>query len=162
MKAIVYNSNTGSTKEYAQMISKATGIPCVSFKEAKKTLTKNDEVVFMGCILANMISKYKAAKNLFNIKAVCGCGLSLPDSEQVAKMPADNQLGDTPFFFLQGNFDMNKLKGFKKFMMNTMMNMSLKSEDPKQKEFGNVLKVGGTFVSEKNIIAVVKFINSNK
>lgn len=162
MKAIVYNSNTGSTKEYAEMISKATGISSISFKEAKKTLTKNDEVIFMGCILANMISKYKAAKNLFNIKAVCGCGLSLPDSEQVAKMPADNQLGDTPFFFLQGNFDMNKLKGFKKFMMNTMMNMSLKSEDPKQKEFGNVLKVGGTFVSEKNIADVVNFINSNK
>lgn len=162
MKAIVYYSNTGSTKEYAEMISNATGIPNMSLKEAKKNLSKDDDIIFMGCIFANMISKYTSAKKLFNIKAVCGCGLSLPNSEQVAKMPLDNMVGDTPFFYLQGNFDINKLKGIKKFMMNKMMSMALKSEDPKQIEFGTVLKNGGHFVSERNIQPVVEFIKNQK
>lgn len=46
MKAIVYYSNTGSTKEYAEMISNATGIPNMSLKEAKKNLSKDDDIIW--------------------------------------------------------------------------------------------------------------------
>ena len=38
MKAIVYTSQTGSTERYAQMLSKATGVPAYPAKEASKRL----------------------------------------------------------------------------------------------------------------------------
>ena len=158
MKAIVYCSNTGSSREYADMISNKTGIPAIDIKEAKKTLSKTDDVIFIGWIMASQIAKYKLAKELFNVKAVCACGLAGPQDKTVTDLPTINGLGDTPFFYLQGNFDLNKLKGFYKFMMKMMMNMSLKSDDPKQKEFGEILKNGGRFVSENNITPIVEYI----
>lgn len=37
MKAIVYISNTGHTKKYAELIGEKTGLPVYELSEAKKT-----------------------------------------------------------------------------------------------------------------------------
>ena len=42
IKAIVYNSETGFTKEYAEMLYKKINIPCYTIKEAKKKLNKQE------------------------------------------------------------------------------------------------------------------------
>ena len=41
IKAIVYKSNSGFTKEYALMLSKKLTLPVYDIKEANKSLFKN-------------------------------------------------------------------------------------------------------------------------
>lgn len=48
MKAIVYTTQTGSTKRYAQMISEGTGLPVYSFKDSKKNVPVGADIVYLG------------------------------------------------------------------------------------------------------------------
>lgn len=59
MKAIViYNSQTGFTKRYAEWIAEAAGADCLAFSAAKKKdLAAYDAIVFGGWACAGSISK---------------------------------------------------------------------------------------------------------
>ena len=61
MKTIViYNSQTGFTKKYAQWIAEKTNGECVEFSKAKKLdLSGFDAIVFGGWAVAGSISKLK-------------------------------------------------------------------------------------------------------
>lgn len=65
MKAIViYNSQTGFTKRYAQWIAEATGADCVELSAAKKkSLTAYEAIIFGGWACAGSISKISWFKN---------------------------------------------------------------------------------------------------
>ena len=45
VKAIIYQSKTGHTKEYAEYLSKELSIPCYSVCEAKEKINKKDEII---------------------------------------------------------------------------------------------------------------------
>ena len=45
MKAIVYTSNTGTTKEYAEIIEKKTVIPAYTLDEAEKVCRKGQALL---------------------------------------------------------------------------------------------------------------------
>lgn len=72
LKAIVYESNTGHTKEYAEMLGKKLEIPAFTIKEAKKELNKNDEIIFLGWIFATKIMGLNKVKK-YNVKCVGAC-----------------------------------------------------------------------------------------
>ena len=57
MKAIIYTSNTGFTRKYAQMLSEKLSLPAYNagLGEDKKSLSKSDDVIYMGWISANKI-----------------------------------------------------------------------------------------------------------
>lgn len=59
MKSIViYNSQTGFTKHYAQWIAEAAGADCLTLSDAKKqSLTAYDTIIFGGWACAGSISK---------------------------------------------------------------------------------------------------------
>ena len=59
MKAIViYNSQTGFTKKYAEWISQEAGCECVEFsKGSKMNLSEYDAIVFGGWCLAGQMTK---------------------------------------------------------------------------------------------------------
>ena len=59
MKSIViYNSQTGFTKQYAEWISEAAGCDCVSLKQAGKIkLADYDAIVFGSWFMAGGITK---------------------------------------------------------------------------------------------------------
>lgn len=60
MKAIVYTTNTGSTESYARLLSQETGLPAYSMAEAKTQLDRNDEIIYLGWLMANSIKGYAA------------------------------------------------------------------------------------------------------
>ena len=62
MKAIVYTSNTGTTKEYAEIIEKKTIIPAYTLDEAEKVLSAGDEVIYLGWLMAGTIKDIKRQK----------------------------------------------------------------------------------------------------
>ena len=56
IKAIVYKSSTGHTKQYAEMLGDSLKIPAYDLKEARLKLKKNDEIVFLG---GYVLQKYR-------------------------------------------------------------------------------------------------------
>ena len=51
---IIYGSQYGTTKRYAEHLSEMTGIEAVAFKEAKN-IDKYDRVIFMGALYAGSV-----------------------------------------------------------------------------------------------------------
>ena len=62
IKSIVYKSNTGHTKQYAEMLSEVLNVPAYDLKEAKSNLKKNDEIVFLGWVCATKIQGLSKVK----------------------------------------------------------------------------------------------------
>ena len=53
MDAIVYTSNTGSTKRYAELLSQMTGLPAFALGDAKDKLSANAGIIYLGWIMAS-------------------------------------------------------------------------------------------------------------
>ena len=52
---IVYRSNTGFTREYAEMLGRAEKIKVYSVTEAERSLESGTEIFYMGPLLAGHI-----------------------------------------------------------------------------------------------------------
>lgn len=62
--AVIYNSQTGFTKRYAEWIAEATDADCFELSEAKKkNLSVYGAIVFGGWACAGSISKLSWFKN---------------------------------------------------------------------------------------------------
>ena len=86
MTAIVYVSNTGSSKQYAEMLSEKTGFPAFDFADADK-VPADAEVVFIGWVMAGAVQGLKEARDFFTIKAVCPVGM-MKSEKQDAELKA--------------------------------------------------------------------------
>ncbi len=92
--AVIYNSQTGFTKRYAQWIAEAAGADCFELSEAKKKSMDNYEaIVFGGWACAGGISKLSWFKSNIDkwagkkLIAFCvgGSPLENPEIEQALK-----------------------------------------------------------------------------
>ena len=107
---IVYESNTGHTKKYAEMLAKKLNLPCESLKEYKEDYK---EVIYLGWVMAGMIKGYSKIKNKAKLTMVIGVGL-MPDKEE--ELIKNNNI-TCKFYFLPGGVDYSKLKWFKKNLL---------------------------------------------
>ena len=152
--AIVYSSNTGHTRRYAEMLSNKTGLPAYDIKTAKAD--KSMPVIYMGWLMASTVKDLGKARKRFDVQAVCGVGLCttgalLTEVRKAARIPAD-----VPLFTLQGGMDRSKLKGMNKIMIDTLEKMLSISKKPSEATSAmlELLKNGGNFVSEENLAEV--------
>lgn len=168
IKAIVYKSNTGFTKEYAQLLSKEVGIPAYDLKEAKKEVANNEEIMYMGWVMAGAINSFKKAVKRYSIKGICAVGMSLPTEEQNTDIIQKNNLNKDEFFYLQGGFDMEKLTGIYKFMMKSMQATIQKDLEKKENKTEQdlqtleMMKGRVNYVSIENLKEVIEFAKANK
>lgn len=121
MEAIVYTTNTGSSKAYANMLSRALGIPTYTIDEAKSELPAGAPVIYVGWVMASSVKGYKKAAKLFNIAALCAVGMGKTGADSAAVRSKTHVDDRIPVFMLQGNFDINKLGGIYKPMMKIML-----------------------------------------
>lgn len=126
IQAIVYESNTGFTKKYAQLLSAETGLPCYSTSENK---AKNgDSIIYMGWLCAGKVKGYAKALKNFNVRAVAGVGLREHDASALSDLIKQNNLGSTPAFYLQGGLDIANLRGLSKIIMKIMVRGTARKE----------------------------------
>ena len=117
MKAIVYTSNTGSAKAYAEMLGEKTGLPVLPFSEAVKTLDTETDIIYIGWLMAGAVVNLARAKKRFSVRAVCAVGMT-SSKEMEASVRTRNKLpADMPLFLLQGAYDKTKLHGMYRFAM---------------------------------------------
>lgn len=160
MATIIYCSNSGSAKAYAELLSKKTGYGCIDIAK-RSSLDPEEEIIFIGWILAGALQGLKEVREDFkNIKAVCGVGMM--KSEKATEETKEKNGITEPYFFLTGNFDINKLKGMYKMMMGMMLKMVKskikESGDEKGEEMLKLLENGIDGFDEKELDAVIEFL----
>ena len=159
MISIVYVSNAGSSKRYAEMLSEKTGYPCYAFSDSDKAV--GTDVIFIGWVMAGAVQGLSEARVKFGtLKAVVAVGMMKSESQD-ATVKEKNSISE-PYFSLAGAFDIKKLSGMYKMMMGMMVKMikgKLKeSDDPKAKEIVEKFEEGFDMVSEENLGDILAFI----
>ena len=157
MKAIIYTSNTGRTAEYAQLLGKELNLPVHSLQQAKNKVLVGSEIIYLGWIMAGGIKGYKEAAKLYKVRAVCGIGMGQTGT-QLKEVRDKNAIPQRiPLFTLQGNFDVKKLHGAYRFMMNVMVKTD---RTPEEDDMLDMMVNGGKRVSLQNLNAVTEWYKS--
>ena len=158
IKAIVYKSNTGYTKQYAEMLGESLKVPVYNLKEAKSKLKKNDEIVFLGWICATKIQGLSKIKN-YNVKCIGAVGAYPVEKNYIESLIQANKV-NVELFYLRGGLDLNKLTGLKKKVLQFVGNMMEKENKAENQEMIKLFKNGANYVSNENLEPMLKYINN--
>lgn len=164
MKTIViYNSQTGFTKRYAQWIAEATGADCLELSDAKKkSLTAYEAIVFGGWACAGGISKISWFKSNIDkwtdkkLIAFCvgGSPIDNPEIEPALKRNfKESEWKKVSVFYCPGGFNYEKMSAPSKLMMK-MFIKALKAKKDKTEEEQEMIKMISTSydISDKKYI----------
>ena len=163
MKAIIYTTNTGSKAQYAKMLAEQTGLPAFSMEEAKSKVEAGSEIIYLGWIMAAQVKGYKAAAKKYKIKAVCAVGMERTGTRTEQIREKTSVPVAIPLFTLQGNFDVKKLRGIYRLMMNLMVKMITKKLGAKtdrtqqENEMLEIMLHGGEKVCTENLGEVINW-----
>lgn len=120
IEAIIYESNTGFTEKYAQMLSKELNLPSCPAGEIKKTFSPGIEAIYMGWICDKRIRGLEKAQKYLHIEAVITVGILSPTPGFIALLHQYNDLMDLPVFYLRGGIQREKLSISQKLILNLM------------------------------------------
>ena len=114
---IVYKSNTGYTEQYAKLLGKALEMPSYELSNVPEC-HKGAEVIYLGWLFVGTIVGYKKCARKYKVRCVAGVGMSPPTPELAEGLRATMKIPSAvPVFYLQGGFDITKLKGPMKLIM---------------------------------------------
>ncbi len=157
---IAYESKTGFTKRYAEMLAARTGLKAYRVKEISKK--SQDEIIFLGWMKAGKVQGLDKLKNK-NVKAVCASGTARtaePNNEEVI---ARNKIEGKPFFYLRGGcLPLKELKGMDKILMSLFLRMlkSRKDKDEELQEAIRNIENGFDGVKAENLEPVLQWMNA--
>lgn len=156
IKAIVYHSNTGHTKKYAEFLSKELNIPTYPLKEID--LKKDEEIIYLSWICAGRITKLNKAKKKCKIRLIGMVGAYPKTDQYVKKLQTANRLA-IPSFYLQGGIDYDELKGIKKLIVK-LVGKTIPKENT---ELAKLFQAGENYVKKESLKELIDFIkNDNK
>ena len=169
---VIYNSQTGFTKRYAEWIAEETKADCFALSEAKKiNFDEYDTIVFGGWACAGGISKlswFKGNLKKWNDKkliAFCvgGSPMENPEIEEALKKNFDGaEYEKVQAFYCPGGFDYDKMSKTSKVMMK-MFIKALKAKKDKTEEDEIMIKmISSSYdISDKKYIEpIVACINA--
>ncbi len=147
---VIYNSQTGFTKRYAEWIAEATGADCFALADAKKkSMDEYDAIVFGGWACAGGISKlswFKSNIDKWNGKkliAFCvgGSPIENPEIDEALKKNfTDAEREKVSVFYCPGGFNYDKMSAPSKLMMK-MFIKALKAKKDKTEEDEIMIKM---------------------
>lgn len=147
---VIYNSQTGFTKRYAEWIAEATGADCFALSAAKKKdLTAYEAIVFGGWACAGSISKISWFKGNIDkwkdkrLIAFCVGGSPI-DSPEIAtalkRNFSESEQKKVKTFYCPGGFNYEKMSTPSKLMMK-MFIKTLKAKKDKTQEEEEMIKM---------------------
>jgi menaquinone-dependent protoporphyrinogen IX oxidase len=161
---IIYTSQTGFTKRYAEWIAEKSNADIFELKEAQKKeasfFDTYDAVIYAGWCMAGKVVKSnwffdKAASLKGKKLAVVAVGASPNENPQVdeamAALLTAEQKQYIKVFYCQGGINYDKMKLPSKLAMKMFASSLKKSKDPKQRE-------QGAFIDHSYDVADIKFI----
>jgi len=166
---IVYRSNTGFTREYAEMLGKAEKMKVFSISEAPDKTAPGEAVFYMGPLMAGHIAGIDQAVKKFTVKGVCGVGMS-PVSQQVLDtLSKANYVPGAPIFYLQGGWAPKKVGWLKRRMVG-MATRSVREalrdkgsrRTPEENRYLDFLLHGGSFVAFENLETIREWMHEQQ
>ena len=133
VKAIIYQSKTGHTKEYAEYLSKELSIPCYSVCEAKEKINKKYQIVSIGAVGA------------------------YPKSSEYTKQLKEYNHTSQELFYLRGGINYEKLSKFYQKLLK-LVGKAITMENPRDKEMSLLFEKGGNFVNPKQLKSMIEYI----
>lgn len=161
MDAIIYTTNTGSTERYAKLLSHETGLPAYSLAEEKRKVPSGAEIIYMGWIMANSVKGYADAAKRYKVRAVCAVGMGQTGTQTDVVRKKNHIPASIPLFTLQGDFDVAKLHGASRLMMEIMVKTAGKGladkpdRTPEEDDMLDMMLHGGERVSMDNLSSVL-------
>ncbi len=168
---VVYTSQTGFTKRYAEWIAETVGADCYELSEAKKLdLDTYEAIVYGGWALAGTISKLGWFKsNLEKWKgkkliAFCVGGSPLENPEimpELQKNFTEAELETVKIFYCPGGFNYEKMSGTSKVMMKMFiqMNKAKKNKTEQDKEMIRLISSSYDITDKKYIEPILEYLN---
>lgn len=158
---IAYESKTGFTKRYADMLAEKTGLKAYRAKELVLD-GKDEEIIFLGWIKAGKVQGLDKVRK-HNVIAVCASGTARtaePDNETVI---ARNKIKGIPFFYLRGGcLPLKELRGLDKIMLSMFVKMlkSRKEKDEELEESISNIENGFDGVRKENLEPVLQWLSN--
>ncbi len=164
MKTIViYNSQTGFTKRYAQWIAEETGADCLELSTAKKkNMTAYEAIIFGGWACAGSIHKISWFKNNINqwagkkLIAFCvgGSPIENPDVSAFLKNYfSEAELEKVNVFYCPGGFNYEKMSTPSRLMMKMFIKTLKAKKDKTREELEMIKMISSSYdISDKKYI----------
>lgn len=168
ISAIVYASNSDYTAEYARLLGQATGLPVNDLHQIH-TPQPDEEVIFLGWLMADRVMGWPKANAFFRVRAVCQVGMG--PASAAAAAARKEKLGladDCAVFSLQGGFDIRRLRGPYRLMMQVKCRQIKKQLEekaplnPAQQLTYDMVTKGASAVCPENLRPVIDWYNSVK
>lgn len=164
---IVYTSQTGHTRQYAQLLGQATGLPVLSLQQAKADLPANAPVIFLGWLMAGRINGLNRAAKLWHVRCAAGVGMA-PASDQVrSNLQKANPLPAGPLFYLPGGWAPKQVNPIQRRAVNLVTRSTRKTlqaqadHSPQARAYLDMLTRGGSFVDAKHLAPMVQWWNDH-
>lgn len=170
---VIYTSQTGFTKKYAEWISARLDADLLTIQEAKKKKADfyNDynAIIYGGWVMAGSVVNAKwylqkshewKSKKLA-IFCVGGFPENNPDTEAcMKKLLTDELKAYVKAFYFQGGLDYSQMKATSRFAMKTLSSMMSKKKDAtkEEKEMAEMISNNYDSTSEKYIEPLVNYI----
>lgn len=160
MKIIIYGSQYGTTKQYAQELSKKTGIKAEEYSKIED-INQYDTIIYLGALYAGSVLGMKKTLNKIsdatNKKIIIATvGLADPNDKDnadairdgIKKQLPEDIYNQTTIHFLRGGIDYSTLNMKHKTMMAFVHRKAKRlSEDEKTAEVNAILETYGKKVS---------------
>lgn len=173
MKTIViYHSQTGFTKRYAQWIAEATGAECFALSEAKKKdLSAYGAIIFGGWACAGGIRKLdwfkgnldKWADKKLIVFCVGASPINNPEIEPALKQNfKESELNKVSVFYCPGGFNYEKMSAPSKLMMKVFIKTLKAKKDKTETEQEMIKMVSSSYdISDRKYIEpIVNCLNT--
>jgi len=169
---VIYKSKTGFTKKYAEWIAEKLSADLYGYKQIKKEILKEyNVVIYGGSLHAVGIEGIKLIKDNLDILkgkkvVVFAVGASPFREETVEEVKNNNfskeQLEQIQFYYLRGGFNYNKLPFFDKLLMK-LLEWKLKRKKvltADEKGMLNAYQKPADFTRKENIDSIVSYARS--
>ena len=168
MKAIVYTSNTGSAKTYAEMLSAKIGLPVMPLASALTELSAGDEILYFGWLMAGHVQGLASAQKRFSVRAVCAVGMTSSPEMEASVRAANRIPAELPLFLAQGAYDKTKLHGIYRFAMRIVGAMlekkitAMPERGEEEECILTMLREGGSGIREEKLDGILAWFNENR
>ena len=155
--------------DYRKEIERRRTFAIISHPDAGKTTLTEKLLLYGGAIqMAGSVKGYAEAAKRYRVRAACGIGMGQTGTQTDSVRKKSAISADIPLFTLQGNFDVKKLHGVYRPMMEIMVKTAGKSlaakkdRTPEEDGMLDMMLHGGERVKQENLSAVLDWYHAQQ
>ena len=158
MVVIVYETQGGSSKRYAEWLAERLGTVCESAEELTDDV--DIRIIYVGWRSGPMIAGMKDFTNRKNIIATVCVGLERYDEKAMDTIRRKN--GIDRIFYVRGGMDRSKLSfGQRLLLLAVSIKMLLLNRSPEDREVRRIMDHGGDLSSPEQLDEVVEWFENS-